>query len=80
MTGENFHYCANRWQLQSNDQHSKHERRVAYRAMLEAITGGKSISRKAFRKLKIDSVEEYAKAVGANLKGVFTRCIRPQAP
>lgn len=40
--------------------------------MLEAVTGGNGIPRKALRKLKIDSIEEYAKTVAANLSGEFS--------
>ena len=40
--------------------------------MLEAIAGGNDIPRKALRKVKIDSIEEYAKAVATNLSGEFS--------
>ena len=72
---DNFHthtiVLYNRWQLQSRDQHIQHEQRVAYRGMLEAVISGNDIPRKALRKLKMDSIEEYAKAVAINLNGEF---------
>ena len=40
--------------------------------MLEAVAGGNNIPRKALRKLKIDSIEEYAKAAATNLNGEFS--------
>ena len=66
----------------------EHERRVAYRAMLEAVTLGKDLPRKALRRLKVNNMETYAKAVANNLNGecstllkhnllskLFVRCV-----
>ena len=62
-------YCT-RWQCQSIGEHSDHEKRVAYRGMLEAVVShGKNLPRRALRRLKVTSIENYAKAVATNLNG-----------
>ena len=60
-----------RWRHQSIEEHSEHEKKVAYRAMLEAVASqdGKNLPRRALRRLKVTSIEDYAKAVAANLNG-----------
>ena len=65
-----FHYISCRWQCQSAEEHSDHEKRVAYRGMLEAvISHDGNLPRKALRRLKVTSIEDYAKTVAANLNG-----------
>lgn len=41
------------------------------RGMLEAVYGGKKLTSKALRRLKVNSVTEYAKAVASHLNGEF---------
>ena len=62
--------CCTRWQCLSSKEHSDHEKRVAYRGMLEAVVShGKNLPRRALRRLKVTSIEDYAKAVATNLNG-----------
>ena len=61
--------CVCRWRCQSVEEHSEHERKVAYRGMLEAITHGRNLPRRALRRLKVTSIEAYAKAVATNING-----------
>jgi hypothetical protein len=60
-----------RWRCQSAEEHGDHEKRVAYRGMLEAVVSlnVKNLPRKALRRLKVSSIEDYAKAVATNLNG-----------
>ena len=63
-------FCYTRWQCQSIGEHSDHEKRVACRGMLEAVVShGKKLPRRALRRLKVTSIEDYAKAVATNLNG-----------
>lgn len=58
-----------RWRGQSAEEHHDHMIHVAYRGMLEVISGGRALPRKALRGLKYGSIQEYATTVASNLNG-----------
>lgn len=58
-----------RWIGQSAAEHHDHMTHVAYRGMLEVVTGGRALPRKALRGLRYDCLQEYATTVAANLNG-----------
>ena len=57
--------------MQTAIDHTHHERQVAYRGMLEAVSHGNDLPRKALRRLKFNSMADYAKTVATNLQGDY---------
>ena len=58
-----------RWKDQSAAEHVDHMIHVAYRGMLDAVSDGRQLPRKALRGFKYSSIQEYASAVAAALNG-----------
>lgn len=54
---------------QSDREHREHEKKVTYRAVLEAVSSGKDLPRKSLRRLKSNSIETYAKSITSELNG-----------